>query len=192
VSALARPNLFFDSVKKSLFGGKFEQAQVDGLNALLVAAGEANWGPSWTAYLLATAYHETNKTMQPVREAYWLSEDWRRKNLRYFPHYGRGYVQLTWPENYGRADRELGLDGALVANLDLAMHQNIAARIAVMGMAEGWFTGKSCGTYLPAAGKASTAQFVASRKIINGSDRAVDIATYALLFQQALIAGAWA
>lgn len=33
-----------------------------------------------TAYVLATAKWETNHTMKPVREAYWLSEDWRRKN----------------------------------------------------------------------------------------------------------------
>ena len=38
------------------------------------------------AYLLATAFWETARTMQPVDEAFWLSEAWRKKNLRY----GRG------------------------------------------------------------------------------------------------------
>ena len=58
--------------------------------------GKARWPTAWCAYGLATAWWETNKTMQPVREAYWLSEAWRKPNLRYYPHYGRGYVQLTW------------------------------------------------------------------------------------------------
>ena len=34
------------------------------------------------AYILATAYWETARTMHPVVEAYWLSEEWRKKNLR--------------------------------------------------------------------------------------------------------------
>jgi len=35
------------------------------------------------AYVLATTQWETANTFQPVREAFWLSEDWRMKNLRY-------------------------------------------------------------------------------------------------------------
>src|SRR5690348_7934054 len=52
------------------------------------------------AYILATAFWESAQTMHPVREAYWLSEDWRRKNLRYYPWYGRGLIQTTWEANY--------------------------------------------------------------------------------------------
>jgi hypothetical protein len=37
------------------------------------------------SYILATAFWETARTMHPVREAYWLSESWRRSNLRYYP-----------------------------------------------------------------------------------------------------------
>jgi peptidoglycan hydrolase-like protein with peptidoglycan-binding domain len=40
------------------------------------------------AYVIATAQWETANTFKPVKEAYWLSEGWRRKNLRYFPFYG--------------------------------------------------------------------------------------------------------
>ena len=47
-------------------------------------------------YLLATAFWQTARTMQPVDEAFWLSEAWRKKNLRYWPWYGRGHCQLTW------------------------------------------------------------------------------------------------
>lgn len=140
---------------------------------------------SYIAYMLATAWHETNKTMQPVREAYWLSEEWRRKNLRYYPHYGRGYVQITWPANYEKADRELKLDGALLRDLDLAMQPDIAAKIMRLGMVEGWFTGKKLSDYLPAA-KGTNAQFVQCRRIINGTDKAQAIADYATSFQDTL------
>ncbi len=78
-----------------------------GLEAVLGAAKAAGWPLAFTAYALATACHETAYTMQPVREAFWLSENWRRTHLRYYPFYGRGYVQLTWKANYERADREL-------------------------------------------------------------------------------------
>jgi hypothetical protein len=42
------------------------------------------------AYVLATTEWETAQTFKPVREAFWLSEDWRRRNFRYYPYYGRG------------------------------------------------------------------------------------------------------
>ncbi|MGR9074141.1 MAG: peptidoglycan-binding protein, partial [Gammaproteobacteria bacterium] len=57
------------------------------------------------SYVLATTQWETAQTFRPVKEAYWLSEDWRKNNLRYFPYYGRGYVQLTWEKNYEKYSR---------------------------------------------------------------------------------------
>jgi hypothetical protein len=121
---------FFSKIR-SLFGGHLDQSQVDGMNAILDAFERAlpQGDLRWLAYMLATAFHETAKTMQPVREAFWLSEDWRRKNLRYYPYYGRGYVQLTWKENYERAGVRVGAN--LVASPDLAMRDDIAARHAL-------------------------------------------------------------
>jgi putative chitinase len=168
------------------------QSQVDGFTALLSAMGTARWPRSWAAYGLATPYWETNKTMQPVREAYWLSEDWRKTHLTYFPHYGRGYVQLTWPKNYEKADHELGLGGTLIANLDLAMRPDIAARILVAGMEQGWFTTKKLADYLPIDGDAGFDAFRAARRIINGQDKAGEIAKLAVQFQASLTAGEWA
>jgi hypothetical protein len=52
--------------------GALEQPQVDGFGALLQAYGVARWPLAFAAYGLATGWHETAKTMQPVREAYWL------------------------------------------------------------------------------------------------------------------------
>ncbi|WP_414902452.1 hypothetical protein ACMT1E_04280 [Sphingomonas flavalba] len=190
--ALQDAEAFFSTIRRPLFAGSLSQPQVDGLTQLLAAMGAAGWSVAWAAYGLATAYHETAKTMAPVREAYWLSEEWRRKNLRYYPHYGRGYVQLTWPANYARVDRDLDLRGALIADPDLALRPDIAAQVLVRGMTEGWFSeGHSLAIHLPVE-RAALAPFTAARAIINGSDRAADVAGIALLFQDALSAGGWA
>ena len=173
---------FFNIVRKQLHQGKLNQEQVDGYEAILNELACYDLSAQEKAYMLATAYHETKYTMQPVREAYWLSEAWRKKNLRYYPHYGRGYVQLTWPFNYERADRELGLNGALVANLDLAMQPDIAAKIMIYGMREGWFTNKKLSDYI----KNGKADYVGARRIINGTDDARLIAGYAEKFEKAL------
>lgn len=176
---------FFSLVRKSLFGGRLSTGQVQGMEAKLQAFREAGWSPSWAAYALATSYHETAKRMLPVREGLSVSDAWRKRNLRYYPYYGRGDVQLTWLVNYQRADRELGLEGKLVKNLDLALDPDISAKIMVLGMKEGWFTKKTLQDYLPATW-GTKEQFVQARRIINGTDRANDIAGYAVQFQQAL------
>jgi putative chitinase len=197
-AGLDNPQAFFDSVRESgVLGGTLKPDQVKGLEAVLGAAKAASWPLAFTAYALATAGHETAHTMQPVREAFWLSENWRRANLRYYPFYGRGYVQLTWKANYQKADRELGLGGSLNDNLDLAMNPDIAAKIMVKGMQEGWFAGDKSGRrhtlvrHVPADGAASVAQFTSARRIINGTDKAAKIAGEAIKFQAALRAGGW-
>lgn len=169
---------FFDGARPDLFGGTLTQDQVRGVDAIL-----DEWDARkltdlrWLAYMLATTYHETNKTMQPVREAYWLSEDWRRRNLRYYPWYGRGYVQLTWERNYREMGRLLGVD--LLGNLDLAMDPHVAAAIMFEGMtmaesSVGDFTGKCLEMYF----NDTTDDPVGARRIINGTDKADLIAGY--------------
>lgn len=132
------------------------------------------------AYVLATAYWETNRTMKPVVEAYWLSEAWRNKNLRYYPWYGRGFVQLTWKPNYVRAAKEL--DVPFDTDPSLALEPNNAARIAVTGMREGWFTGKKLSDYITL----QRSDFVGARRIINGNDKAVEIAKLGVIYDALL------
>jgi putative chitinase len=186
-------------VGKGILGPKLEPGEVEGCEAILKAM--AGTPISHCAYALATAYHETARTMQPVLEAYWLSEGWRKRNLRYYPWHGRGYVQLTWKENYARADSEaaaagLIAPGDLLAKPDLAMRPDLAAFIMRRGMVEGWFTASKDGRrhtlerHLPLQG-GNPEQFEAARRIINGTDKAQSIAVYAMQFQLALLAGGW-
>lgn len=132
------------------------------------------------AYILATVHWETNATFKPVVEAYWLSEDWRRKNLRYYPYHGRGFVQITWGYNYKKFSDILGKD--LVKNPDLALDPEISAFIAVYGMIHGTFTGKRLSDYI----NSDTINYFSARRIINGTDRAKEIAALASKYESEL------
>lgn len=203
---LTTPSTFFGQLRETLLGPTLQQSEVDGCNAILTAC--AGWPVAWMAYGLATAYHETAHTMQPVKEI--GGPDYFRR--MYDPEglrpavaarlgnihpgdgalfAGRGYPQLTGRANYERADRELGLNGELIANPERALEPAIAAGIMERGMREGWFTGRKLADYLPTQGEGAEDQFTAARHIINGTDRAALIAGYAMRFQDALTVGGW-
>lgn len=207
-TALRDAAAFFSQMRKSkLFGATIDQGEVDGCNAILAACGDDGWPIADTAYGLATAYHETAATMQPIKEyggpAYFHrmydiagARPQKAKELGNLSpgdgakYCGRGYVQLTGKTNYQKASAVVGVD--LVSNPDLAMKPSIAAKIMTHGMRKGWFTGRDLDDDLPRQGLASIEQFVRSRDIINGTDRAAKIANEAAAFQSALAAGGWA
>ncbi|TKD50234.1 lysozyme family protein [Sphingomonas baiyangensis] len=183
---------FYAAIRKSLFGGTISPSQFEGIEAKLKAF--AGQPLAYVAYMLATSYWETARTMQPIAE---FGKGKGRKYGVSGPHggqvaYGRGDVQLTWPDNYARADKELGLNGKLIGNYDNALDPDISAAIMLRGMTEGWFTGKKLSDYLPAAGPATEGGFTPARRIINGTDKQHEIAGIALKWQTALQAGGWA
>jgi len=135
--------------------------------------------PTQIAYVLATVEWETNRTFKPVREAYWLSEDWRRQNLRYYPYYGRGFVQLTWEANYRNYGQIMGID--LVSNPDLALDPEVALFILIHGFRTGMFTGKKIIDYINGDGY----NFIQARRCINGLDKAEEIAALAEKYLEA-------
>lgn len=138
---------------------------------------------SWLAYVLATSYHETAATMQPIEEygkgaghSYGAPDPVTGQ-----AYYGRGYVQLTWKDNYQKASdvvinfNTMKNDADLVNCPDLALTPWVAAQVAINGMANGWFTGKKLGDYLTP----TSTDYVNARRIINGTDKAQTIAAYA-------------
>lgn len=133
------------------------------------------------AYVIATAEHETGRTYKPVVEAHWLSEDWRKRNLRYYPYHGRGYVQITWDYNYAKFSKLLGRD--FVTNPDEVLEKNVSLFILVYGMSTGMFSGKRLGTYVNKNDK----DFYNARKVVNGRDKAEHIAALADKWLQKLI-----
>ena len=207
--SLLNPHPFFAAMRAGLLGPTLTAEEVNGCNAILAAMEGAPL--SWTAYALGTAYHETASTMQPIKEyggptyltrmyditgarpalAIKMGNTAAGDGIKYC---GRGYVQLTWKSNYAKATgalEKLGFDVDLVANPDLALRIDIAAVIMRKGMEEGWFTGKKFVSYLPASGLATTGQYALARFIINGSDKAAQIAGHAKAFEAALVAGGW-
>lgn len=202
-SSLFDPAAFFNAIRSSkALGPSLTSGEVTGCEAILAAC--AGFPASWAAYALATAVVETAGTMQPIKEmggaAYFRrmydiegERPAKAKELGNLTpgdgarYCGRGYVQLTGRANYAKAEAALGVP--LVADPDLALGADTAAKIMRRGMQEGWFTGKSLSSYLPAT--ADIHQFTNARRIINGQDRAIEIAGYALEFQAALAAGGW-
>lgn len=186
-------DVFFEEIRAIL--GPITQQQVDGLNTIMGQA--TSRGTRWDklANMLATVWLETNATFQPVEEAYWVKNAaaWRRKNLRYWPYHGRGYVQITWYENYLRATRYfqevLGIPVDFTKNPDLVMIPGYAAIIMFVGMEEGWFTVKKLDDYLDGIDESDVEdyeEFKQARRVINGVDRWHDIAKYSIQFENAL------
>lgn len=105
---------------------------------------------------------------------------------------GRSWPQLTGRANYTKADNALNLKGALLTDPSILARLEIAAPVLTRGMEEGWYTTKGLGDYLPKSGPATRAQFVSSRYIVNGQDRAGDIADIAIKVQSGLVAGGYA
>jgi putative chitinase len=178
---------FYDSIRHYLAGGSLNQQQVDGCTVLLDWFDNENppipdahhLDDRMFAYCLATAWHETAFTMQPVTE--YGGEDYL-KSKSYYPWYGRGYVQLTWEDNYRKQDTKLGLNGALMATPDLALDPKTATVILLLGCADGDFTGKRLGNYFTD----DLTDFYNARRIVNGTDKAADIAAYAEKFVNAI------
>lgn len=131
------------------------------------------------AYMLATTYHETAFTMAPVSE---YGGESYLKSKPYYPYYGRGYVQLTWLDNYKAQDAKLELGGQLVATPDLALDPDLALKILWGGMVDGDFTGKKLADYFTT----DETDFYNARRIVNGTDCASTIAKYAELFLNAI------
>lgn len=189
---LADAAAFFSAVRQSApLGPTLSQAEVDGCVRILTAC--VGSPLAYTAYILATDIHETAGTMRPIAEygkgaGKPYGQPGRNGGQR---PYGRGDVQLTHDDNYERADAELGLNGGLIANYELALDPEISARIIVRGMTAGWFTKKRLADYLPATGAATRDQFKSARRIVNGTDKADLIAGYAVNLQSALQAGGW-
>lgn len=194
---------FFEQLHDGLFPNGMTQSQVDGLEAILNHwdNGFANNDDRWLAYSLATAYHETGRTIHPVRETFAVSDEqaiarlqrafdagklpWVKKPYWKVDEngqswFGRGLVQLTHKVNYEEMGRALNID--LAGNPDLALDMDVSVRILFHGMFNGSFTGNKLSTHF----HGDVADWVNARKIINGLDRARDIAGYGRQFYAAI------
>jgi hypothetical protein len=140
--------VFFDSVEDSLFHGNLSQDQADGMDAVLTVWNKyrADEDPRYLAYMLATTYHETSQEMQPIEEyGYGKGMSYGTPDPQTGQtYYGRGFVQLTWRDNYAHADNEIAVQFPGVnTNMEWQAHQalnpKVASAVMFLGMEEGWF-----------------------------------------------------
>jgi putative chitinase len=163
--------IFFDTVRELVFDGSLSDEQVEGMECILHIweAEPASEDLRHLAYPLATTKHETASTMWPIEEygkgegmPYGVPDPVTGEVF-----YGRGFVQLTWAENYIRADEELGFEDEASCYLHAANALNpfTAADIMFIGMEEGWFrSGHNLDRYF----NNDTDDPYGAREIING------------------------
>ena len=176
--------------------GKLNLKQVEGFENIFNAWIESGYNDArWLSYMLATTWHETDRTMQPIEEygkgkTRPYGKRIKHSGLAYKNYtgiyYGRGYVQLTWYENYELMGRLLKVD--LLKYPELALTPKIAVQILFEGMTRGSssvgdFTGKCLEIYF----NDKTNDPIGARKIINGSDKADLIAGYHKIFLSSIV-----
>jgi predicted chitinase len=188
----------------SLYGRHFGQpsaASLAGLKSLFnnILYDEDIYDIRWGAYMLATVKRETG-TFLPIEEdpALWgqhvgpgqyareitiKDETGANVTNRY---YGRGYIQLTWQDNYRKLGERLGLERALEYHPENAMDSDTAYAIASIGMREGLFRHdtqnrvETLSRYIQGA----FCDYHNARNIINGAlDAADEIEKYAIAFE---------
>ncbi len=201
---------FFAAVRSSLFDGRLLADQVKGMEIILIKWRAKPFDSRWLAYMLATAYHETDRTMCAVSEnlnysasgllatfpkyftisqaAAYARQPQRIANRAYanrmgnrneasgdgWRYRGRGLVQITGRDNYAKY--------GIADDPDKALDPIKTVEILFDGMISGRFTGKRLADYF----SATVSDWTGARKIINGTDRATDIAGYAKKFAAAL------
>lgn len=202
---------FYDSLRAKLFGGKISGAQVAGIERLLNTWEEfySTGSRNELAYDLATSFHETGATMQPITElgprSYFDKyEPGTKLGVRLgntikgdgYKFRGQGDVQNTGRRNAAYSSRKLNETFGL--NVDFVNHPEtrgdpvLSAHCLFLGNRQGWWTGRNILQFVDDKDESDAEdlrEWTNARAVVNGTDRAATIAGYALKFETALKAG---
>ncbi len=183
---------FFAQVRNAFAPRGLIQSQVDGMNAILNEWEKTYAGNDdrWLAYVFGTVQLENGRTFKPVREGglgrghkYGIPDPVTGQT-----YYGRGFVQITWKENYQKFAKLLNID--LVNKPDLALDLDVSVQILLIGMTRGLFRSRPKGgaAYKLADYFNSTAEdWINARNIVNGGlDQASTIGSFARKFRSAI------
>jgi putative chitinase len=186
---------FYAKVSNSF--GSLKQTQVEGFDAILNEWQKKDLKDMrWLAYILATVWHETAKTMQPVEEfGRGKGKDYGKKlKMGSGPHdrsgyttpdkiyYGRGHTQNTWYENYEaltKAAQRQGFMWDFLNQPELLLETEPSIWATFYAMTTGLYTGRKLSNYFNDVMDDN----INARRIINGNDQAERIKGYALSFR---------
>lgn len=149
--------------------------RVEGVRAISHAIAEASiTDVRHIAYIFATCAHECSFLCIEERKAAQGTTVWEmQKKYWNTGYYGRGYAQITWKKNYEKFEKLLGLP--LVAQPELALVPETSAKILVIGMRDGMFSGKKLSDYI----NAKSTDFIRARRVVNGNFQADRVAAHA-------------
>jgi len=175
---------FYERLRTVKLFTKLTQLQVDSIDAILNEIDKQGITDiRQMAYIFATAYWEAHNPkkpdlrLTPMRE---FGGETYLKSKKYYPYFGRGFSQLTWHYNYKKEGARLGLD--LLNNPDLILDVPVAANSHVYCMRHGSYTGKKLSDYI----NDKTCDYQNARRIVNGKDKATEIASIAQKFETCL------
>ncbi|KAI9130158.1 M23 family metallopeptidase (plasmid) [Acaryochloris sp. CCMEE 5410] len=138
---------------------------------ILKEAEKAKLTPSQTAYVVASAFQDGS--LVEVNE-------WGNliASNTYGDYYPRGLASLTGEPAYQKLSKLIGVD--LVRDPGKADDPEVSAKVLVLGMKHGAFTGKRLDSYI----NQSQVDYVGARQILGGNDDAQDIANHASQYQE--------
>ena len=175
---------FYSCIREKGLFKTLTQAQVDSIDAILFECEKQGVSDlRQVAYILATPYHECYNPKYPETRLTPIKEfggETYLKSKKYYPYIGMGFSGLTWENNYAKEAKRLGID--LLNHPELILDIPTAANSHVYCMVHGSYTGKKLSDYI----NGDKCDFLNSRRIINGTDKAELVMSYAQKFLSCL------
>jgi len=175
---------FYQRLREVKLFDKLTQLQVDTIDAVLnECEAQGISDVRQVAYIMATGYWEAHNPKKPELRLTPMKEfggEAYLKGKKYYPYVGMGLSQLTWLDNYKKEGKRLNID--LVGHPELILEIPIAANSHVYCMSHGSYTGKKLSDYI----NDKKCDFINARRIVNGTDRAEEVAAIAQKFLSCL------
>ncbi len=175
---------FYQRIRDLKLFSTLTQLQVDTIDAVLSECEKQGVTDlRQVAYIFATGYWEAFNPKKPETRFTPIKEfggDEYLKSKPYWPYVGMGLSQITWLANYKKEGKRLNID--LVNHPELILEPKTAANSHVYCMVNGIYTGKKLSDYI----NDKKCDYVNARRIINGTNKAQEIAAIAQKFEQCL------